>query len=157
MVWEVVWETIREVVRWAKSGALDAGTRFLTYGYTEDPFSRHRMAQSPMTCHDLAQRLLDLQPTLAAEDVARLSLLILTSTDDAQSLADPATLEAAWKNASFRLEAASDQHAAVAQELEDMCGDGPIQFSPDQLWVLLRAVKVQSQLLELYTDTPALA
>ena len=45
---------------------------------------------------------------------------------------------------------------AVAAELDAICIDGPVQFRPDQLWTLLRAVKVQSQILELYTDQPAL-
>ena len=110
-----------------------------------------------MTCHDLAQRLLDLQPDLSPVDVARLSLMILIQCDDVGKLSDDEFLMSAWKNATFRLEAASDQHAAVAQELEGICSDGPVQFTPDQLWVLLRAVKVQSQILELYTDEPALA
>ena len=110
-----------------------------------------------MTCHDLAKRLSELQPDLSPIDVARLALMILTQSDDTGALADDDGLKSAWKNASFRLEAASDQHAAVAMELESICDDGPVQFTPDQLWVLLRAVKVQSQILELYTDQPALA
>jgi hypothetical protein len=110
-----------------------------------------------MTCHELAKRLSELQPELSQVDVARLSLMILTQCDETDRLADDATLIATWKNATFRLEAASDQHAAVAEELDAMCSDGPVQFTPDQLWVLLRAVKVQSQILELYTDQPALA
>ncbi len=110
-----------------------------------------------MTCHELARRLSELQPSLSAVDVARLSLMILSQCDDPNQLSDEQSLLSAWKNATFRLEAASDQHAAVAEELDTICGDGPVQFSPDQLWILLRAVKVQSQILELYTDEPALA
>lgn len=109
-----------------------------------------------MTCHDLAKRLSDLQPELSSVDVARLTLMILTQCDDPTRLADDGALMAAWKNATFRLEAASDQHAAVADELNAMCESGPVEFSPDQLWILLRAVKVQGQILELYTDQPAL-
>ena len=110
-----------------------------------------------MTCHELAQRLSELQPELSSIDVARLALMILTQCEDPTQLADDDTLLTAWRNATFRLEAASDQHAAVAEELDAMCSDGPVRFTPDQLWVLLRAVKVQSQILELYTDQPALA
>lgn len=110
-----------------------------------------------MTCHELAKRLSELQPKLSAVDIARLSLMILSQCQDWKQLSDDAGLMSAWKNATFRLEAASDQHAAVAAELDSMCGHGPVQFTPDQLWVLLRAVKVQSQILELYTDEPALA
>jgi len=83
--------------------------------------------------------------------------MILSQCDEPRELCGEQGLLAAWKNATFRLEAASDQHAAVAEELDTMCGDGPVKFSPDQLWILLRAVKVQSQILELYTDEPALA
>lgn len=110
-----------------------------------------------MTCHELAKRLSELQPELCPVDVARIALMILSQCDDTDQLADDAALVTAWKNATFRLEAASDQHAAVAEELDAMCSDGPVKFTPDQLWVLLRAVKVQSQILELYTDQPALA
>ncbi len=110
-----------------------------------------------MTCHELAQRINAIHPELPPAEVARLSLLILTQTTDTQELAEEASLMRAWKNASFRLEAAADQHAAVADELEQLCNSGPISFTPDQLWILLRAVKVQSQLLDLYTDQPALA
>jgi hypothetical protein len=110
-----------------------------------------------MTCHEIAKRLSELHPDLSQVDVARLTLMILTQGDDESCLVDDATLMAAWKSATFRLEAASDQHAAVADELDAMCSEGPVQFTPDQLWVLLRAVKVQGQILELYTDTPTLA
>lgn len=110
-----------------------------------------------MTCQELANRLQTLAPELSPIDIARLSLMILTQTNDTDSLSSETELINAWKNASFRLEAASDQHAAVADELDQLCGDGPIEFSPDQLWLLLRAVKIQGQLLELYTDQPALA
>jgi len=110
-----------------------------------------------MTCHELAKRLADLRPELHAIEVARLSLLILIQTENAEKLHDDETLLSAWKNASFRLEASADQYAAVAAELDQMCSTGPVQFTPDQLWILLRAVKVQSQILELYTDEPAFA
>jgi hypothetical protein len=110
-----------------------------------------------MTCQELANRLQTLAPEISPVDIARLSLMILTQTNDTDSLSSETELINAWKNASFRLEAASDQHAAVADELDQLCGDGPIEFSPDQLWLLLRAVKIQGQLLELYTDQPALA
>ncbi len=110
-----------------------------------------------MTCDDLAKNLVRLQPDLAPIDVARLCLMILNQCENIHDLDTENELVRAWKSACFRLDAAADQHAAVADELDKMCENGPIQFSPDQLWTLLRAVKVQSQLLELYTDYPALA
>ncbi len=112
---------------------------------------------SSMTCHELAEKLHQMRPELPPADVARLCLLILNQTDDVDALTDDDQLTAAWQNATFRLEAAADQHDAVADELEAMCSGERVEFNPDQLWVLLRALKVQSQILELYTDHPALA
>lgn len=109
-----------------------------------------------MTCHELAAKLLALQPDLTPQTVARLSLLILNRVEDIETLRDENVLRREWKSASFRLQAASDQHSAMTIELENLAGDGPVKFDPDQIWTLLRAIKVQSQILELYTDEPAL-
>ena len=108
-----------------------------------------------MTCHELAKRLAELQPDLGPIDIARICLMILSNCHDREQLRDDQVLMAEWKGSMFRLEAASDQHAAVAAELDTMCGDGPSRFSPDQRWILLRAVKVQSQILELYSGEPS--
>lgn len=110
-----------------------------------------------MTCYEIASRLSKLNPDLTQTDIARLTLMILVQTVDIDCLQDDEALVHAWQSATFRLESASDQHAAVANELDAMCGEGPIEFGSDQVWVLLRAVKIQSQILELYTDQPALA
>jgi hypothetical protein len=111
--------------------------------------------KTKMNCQELATKLAELQPEGSPTDIARLCLLVLNSTKDIDSLQDENRLREACRVASFRLEAAADQHSAMANELEGLCSDGPIRFSPDQIWTLLRAVKVQSQLLELYTETPA--
>lgn len=108
-----------------------------------------------MTCHELAAALVKLQPDLPTVEVARLCLLILNQVDDPETLRDEAELRRQWGRASFRLDAATDQHAAMADELESLCQDGPIAFSADQIWLLLRAVKVNSQVLELYTGEPS--
>ena len=107
-----------------------------------------------MNCQQLAEQVSKLQPQLTPVEVARLCLVILSQCDEPQRLGNPDYLQTIWKHASFRLEAASDQHDGVSEELQMMCVDGPVQFTPDQLWILLRAIKVQSQLLELYTQEP---
>jgi hypothetical protein len=109
-----------------------------------------------MTCHELAERLAAIDPELPPTEIARLALVILADHEDPSVLADDAELTKAWSQASFRLDAAADQHAAMADELEAVCGDGPVRFTPDQLWALLRALKVQSQILEIYTGKPLL-
>ena len=109
-----------------------------------------------MTCEEIARHLAALHPELSPPQVAQLCLLLLR-TGDESSLTDSASVAKAARAASFRLDAATDQHAAMSEELETLFGEGPVRFSADQIWTLLRAVKVQSQLLELYAGTPALA
>jgi len=50
----------------------------------------------------------------------------------------------------------TDQHAAMTEELEDLARSDPKKFTPDQIWILIRAIKVQSQVLQLYLGEPAL-
>jgi len=109
-----------------------------------------------MNCQELASRLELMHPDASPHEIARMCLLILNSVNDPSPLQNEESLKTACRAASFRLDAAADQHAAMSEELEGLCADGPIRFSPDQIWILLRAVKVQSQLLELYTEYPAL-
>jgi len=113
--------------------------------------------QITMTCEQLAGKLAQFQPQASAVDIARLSLLILNSCSDESLLSDDEYLRTAIRAANFRLDAVADQHSAMSCELDLLCQDGPVRFSPDQIWTLLRAVKVQSQLLELYTNAPAFA
>ena len=103
-----------------------------------------------MNCQDLASRIQRLQPEADARDVARLCLLLTNSTDDVRKLDDDRLLTAAWREMGLRLQAATDQHAAMTEELESLAKSDPQRFTPDQIWVLIRAIKVQSQILQLY-------
>ena len=103
-----------------------------------------------MNCQDLASRIQRLQPDAAARDVARLCLLLAKSTDDVHKLDDDRLLTTAWREMGLRLQAATDQHAAMTEELESLARSDPRRFTPDQIWVLIRAIKVQSQILQLY-------
>jgi hypothetical protein len=44
---------------------------------------------------------------------------------------------------------------AMTHELESLAKSDPRKFTPDQIWVLIRAIKVQSQVLRLYVGDPA--
>ena len=109
-----------------------------------------------MTCQELAARIQQLQPEANPRDVARLCLLISNYTDDLESLQDDGQLTQAWQQMGLRIQAASDQHAAMTQELEDLAQSDPQKFGQDQIWVLVRAIKVQSQVLQLYVGQPVL-
>jgi hypothetical protein len=109
-----------------------------------------------MNCTELAQRIESLQPNAQPRDVARLCLLLSNAIDDVTELSDEAKLTDTWKHIGLKLQAATDQHAAMTEELEELAAGDPKQFSLDQIWVLIRAIKVQSQVLQLYIGGAAL-
>ncbi len=103
-----------------------------------------------MTCQELAERIEELQPDAAPRDVARLCLLLTNYNDDVELFTDEDFLCRAWREMGMRLQAATDQHAAMTEELEELASSDPQEFTPDQIWILIRAIKVQSQVLQLY-------
>ncbi len=88
--------------------------------------------------------------------MARACLLLANSVDSLDELSSAARLEDSWKEVGLRLQLATDQHAAVTQELKDLAASDPAKFRPDQIWILVRAIKVQGQVLQLYLGEPVL-
>ena len=109
-----------------------------------------------MNCNELAERIERLQPDAETRDVARLCLLLTNGTYDVDDLHDDEQLTEAWKEMGLRLQAATDQHAAMTDELECLARSDPRKFTSDQIWILIRAIKVQSQILQLYIGETAL-
>ena len=109
-----------------------------------------------MKCTDLASRIEQIRPEAHARDVARLCLLLSNHCPDLQQLTDHGTLASAWKEMDMRLQAATDQHAAMTEELESLARAEPRKFSPHQIWTLIRVIKVQSQILQLYVGQTVL-
>ncbi len=109
-----------------------------------------------MTCQELAAQIETLQPGADARDVARLCLLLANYVEDVNSLDDEDRLHKAWQDMSMRLQAATDQHTAMTEELENLAHSNPSQFAADQVWTLIRAIKVQSQILQLYVGAPSM-
>jgi hypothetical protein len=109
-----------------------------------------------MNCKELAERIEQLQPDATPQDVARLCLLLANSVEDLDFLRRKGALQEAWKRTGLKLQVATDQHAAMTQELEDLAASDPKQFNQDQIWVLIRAIKVQSQILQMYVGHPLL-
>ena len=109
-----------------------------------------------MKCTDLAKRIEHLRPGADARDVARLCLLLGNSTANLEEFEDDGMLASAWKEMDLRMQAATDQHAAMTEELERLARSDPQKFTASQIWILIRAIKVQSQILQLYLGEPAL-
>lgn len=109
-----------------------------------------------MNCNNLATRIENLHPNAEPQDVARLCLLLSNAVDNLDELCDEQELSEKWQEVGLRLQIATDQHAAMTEELEDLASSDPKKFSPDQIWVLIRAIKVQSQVLQLYVGDSVL-
>ena len=108
-----------------------------------------------MNCTELAQRIEEIQPDSSPRDVARLCLLLANDIEEIDQLDDTTRLVEAWKEVGMKLQAATDQHAAMTAELDALANSDPEKFSRDQIWILVRAIKVQSQVLQMYVgDAP---
>jgi hypothetical protein len=107
-----------------------------------------------MTSQELAARIEQLQPMAMPRDVARLSLLLLNSVDDADALRDDDALIDAWTGVSLRLQSLTDQHCAMTEELETLADANPETLGGEDVLRLLRAIKVQSHVLDLYVGQP---
>lgn len=109
-----------------------------------------------INCQDLAGRIESIQPDAQPADVARLCLLLINYVNDMGRLEDDDILAEAWSEMGMRLQAATDQHAAMTEELEEVSRLSPTEFTGEHIWILLRAIKVQSQVLQLYLGNSAL-
>jgi hypothetical protein len=107
-----------------------------------------------MNCAELAKQIEQIQPNASPQDVARLCLLLTNEVDNLEALRERGELQDAWKRMGLQLQLATDQHAAMTQELEDLASSNPENFSQDQIWILIRAIKVQSQVLQMYVGHP---
>jgi hypothetical protein len=107
-----------------------------------------------MTCTELAQQIEKFQPGASPQEVARLCLLLTNAIDDLGPLREQRALREAWKRTGLKLQVATDQHAAMTEELEELAASDPQSFSQEQIWVLIRAIKVQSQVLQMYVGHP---
>jgi len=107
-----------------------------------------------MNCQELAEKIQDLQPEATTQDVARLCLLLSNNSAALEELNERHKLRTAWQEVGLKLQAATDQHAAMTQELEELANSDPEKFTKDQIWILIRAIKVQSQVLQMYVGHP---
>ena len=109
-----------------------------------------------MICTEIAKKIEQLNPRADALEVARMCALICSAVADREILRDDEKFLEIWDEVNLRLQAATDQHAAVTEELERLLSSDPQSFSAEQIWILVRSIKVQNQLLRLYVGDPSL-
>lgn len=103
-----------------------------------------------MNCSQIVKRIETLKPDAQPLEVARICSLICSHVQDLSELENEDYFQSVWEEVNLRMNAASDQHSAMTEELTELSNSDPREFSPDQIWVLVRAIKVQSQVLRIY-------
>lgn len=103
-----------------------------------------------MSAQQLVNAIAELRPQYTAAEHLRIALLLSLQNDDLEQLSDANELERQLIEITIQLSATTDQHAAVAGELDSLAATSPCEFTPEHLWTLVRALKVQSQILNLY-------
>ena len=104
----------------------------------------------------LAEQLERRRPEAASTEIARLCLLLLNATQEPSRLEDESYLLELWRQLDGRVESAVDQQTAMLDELEQFTRNLSENSFEKATWTLVRALHVQSQLLQLYLGTSAL-
>lgn len=97
----------------------------------------------------LNEVLAELPGTPAAE-AFRLAMLLCHAAPSVDALADDQLRSRLLADIQLQISMHEDQHAAIAAELDSLASTEPCDFSVNHLWTLIRAIKVQSQLLNFY-------
>ena len=103
-----------------------------------------------MDAQQLTMKLAELRPDYAPAEQLRIALLLALQNPDLSVFESDVDLERQCQEIGLQLSATSDQHAAVADELDSLASTAPCDFSPNHLWTLVRAIKVQNQIINLY-------
>lgn len=111
-----------------------------------------------MVLANIIQLIEAIEPGSSTVDKARwLLLLVQSCSDSLDELVDETTVEKRLQPILMQLQSAHDQEAAVAEELDQLASTHPAEFSPAHVWTLIRAIKVQKQIIDLYQSVDCAA
>lgn len=100
-----------------------------------------------MRLEELVQRLREIEPQADEVSLATLALMITKDHDTAVAVGD---LAAACRTAKMRLQTLQDQRQAAQQEIDNLACEQACGYQPQQLFAVVRQVRTQGQLLELF-------
>ncbi len=110
-----------------------------------------------MALAQLIEQLEAIEPNMPPSYTARLLLLLVQACSDSlDELVDEASIVKKLRPIELKMQSAQDQESAVAEELDQLASSHPAEFSPSHVWTLIRALKVQKQIIDLY-QKPAFA
>lgn len=98
----------------------------------------------------LLQEVLTRMPGAEPAEAFRMAMLLCHSRQAEEAVEDAELCDGLIQDLQLQLAMHEDQHAAIAEDLDALASTEPCQFNVQHLWGLIRAIKVQSQLLGLY-------
>ncbi len=98
----------------------------------------------------LLNHILAEMPGAPMAEVFRMAMLLCHAAPSPIALDDESLRAKLFSEIQLQLSMHEDQHAAIASELDSLASTEPCEFSVNHLWTLIRAIKVQSQLLNFY-------
>ena len=98
----------------------------------------------------LLQEVLAEMPGAPAAEVFRLAMLLCHAAPSIEALSDDQLRAKLLSDIQLQISMHEDQHSAIASELDSLASTEPCEFNVNHLWTLIRAIKVQSQLLNFY-------
>jgi hypothetical protein len=105
----------------------------------------------------LSEIVREVEQSLHSEDPGQVLAVVLLLLQNEAFQADGST-QNHLRQAVLRLSSMTEQYGAVAKELDSLADTEPCEFDPQHIWTLIRAVKVQSKFVDLFTTTtPALS
>lgn len=106
-----------------------------------------------MQAHELVQSVANISGHDDPIEHLRMALLIGLRQSDLASLESQDELLAQYREVTALIQSNTDQHAAVSDELDTLALSQPCEFSPSHIWTLVRAIKIQSRVLQMYLGT----
>jgi hypothetical protein len=115
------------------------------------PYFQHR--NDGLSAQRLINAICELRPEDSPTQHLRLALLLCLRHEDTCTLAEDAEeLERHIMEVTLQLSASTDQHAAIAGDLDSLASTSTCEFNAQHVWTLVRALKVQGQILQLYHE-----
>lgn len=104
-----------------------------------------------MRLSQLIERLQEQLPKACDRQIACFAMLFCDRDPKLKCLAKKADFKSLLEEIQLGMHSIDDQYAAVANELEQLALTQPCEFEPKHIWTLIRAVKVQSQFVDMLT------
>ena len=104
-----------------------------------------------MAISELIEQLRQQLPKASHRRVACLAMLICDRDPELACLANNNEFVDLLEEIQLRMQSIDDQHAAVANELDQLALTQPCEFEPKHVWTLIRAIKAQSQFVDMFT------